>query len=317
MRFGVQLPQYGRFAGPDALLRMARAAEDLGWDAVWTSDHVVIPRPHTDRFTEVFYDVIATLGFVAARTGRVRLGTSVLLLPYRHPVMLAKQVATLDALSKGRTIIGVAPGWMAEEFEILGVPHRGRGKLHDETLRAMIQMWTSEDTAFAGEHYRFPGFAFAPRPVQKPYPPIWIGGNDRRALRRTVELGTGWHPITSLRIGLTLEQLGERIRELRELAGKHGRDPEEITLSLRAPLAFEAGPGRLSEFLTFIGDPDAITRRLDRCAALGITDVLFDTFYSMPDRMETGTIEDFVATMERFTREVRPRLAAGEGRACS
>lgn len=317
MRFGVQLPQYGRFAGPDALLKMARAAEDLGWDSVWASDHVVIPRPHTDRFTATFYDIFATLAFVAAQTSRVRLGTSVLLLPYRHPVMLAKQVASLDALSKGRTIIGVAPGWMEKEFEILGVPHRGRGKLHDETLRAMIKIWTSEDTAFAGEHYRFPGFEFAPRPVQKPHPPIWIGGNDRRALRRTIELGTGWHPITSLRIGLTLEELTDRIRELRQLAHDHGRDMGEITLSLRAPLAFEGGAGRLSDYLTFIGDSAEITRRLDRCAALGITEVLFDTFYSIPDRMEAGTIDDFIRTMERFSREVRPKLVAAQSPACS
>lgn len=307
MRFGVQLPQYGRFAGPDALLKMARAAEDLGWDSVWASDHVVIPRPHTDRFTATFYDIFATLAFVAAQTSRVRLGTSVLLLPYRHPVMLAKQVASLDALSKGRTIIGVAPGWMEKEFEILGVPHRGRGKLHDETLRAMIKIWTSEDTAFA----------FAPRPVQQPHPPIWIGGNDRRALRRTIELGTGWHPITSLRIGLTLEELADRIRELRQLAHDHGRDMAEITLSLRAPLAFETGAGRLSDYLTFIGDAAEITRRLDRCAALGITEVLFDTFYSIPDKMETGTIDDFIGTMERFSQEVRPKLAAAQSPACS
>lgn len=310
MRFGVQLPQYGPFASPDALLQMARAAEDLGWDSVWTSDHIVIPRPHTDRFTATFYDIIATVAFVAARTSRVRLGTSVLLLPYRHPVLLAKQVATLDALSKGRTIVGVAPGWMEKEFEILGVPHRGRGALHDETLRAMIKIWTSEDTAFAGEHYRFPAFEFAPRPVQKPYPPIWIGGNDRRALRRTVELGTGWHPITSLRIGLTLEELAERIQELRRLAEMHGRDVRDITLSLRAPLAFEGDAGRLSSYLTFIADPGEVTRRLERCAALGITEVLFDTFYSIPGKMETGRIDDFIGTMERFSREVRPELAA-------
>jgi Luciferase-like monooxygenase len=224
-------------------------------------------------------------------------------------VMLAKQVATLDALSKGRTIIGVAPGWMAEEFEILGVPHRGRGKLHDETLRAMIKMWTSEDTSFAGESYRFPAFAFAPRPLQKPYPPIWIGGNDRRALQRTVELGTGWHPITSLRIGLTLDQLAGRIQELRQLAEASGRDPREITLSLRAPLAFEGGAGRLSDYLTFIGSAGEVIRRLERCAALGITDIVFDTFYSLPGQMETGTVDDFIRTMERFSREVHPRLA--------
>lgn len=309
MRFGVILPQYGRFASGEAMVRMAQAAEDLGWDTAWGSDHTIVPHPYLERFSEMFYEIFTSLAYVAARTKRIRLGTSVLLLPYRHPVSLAKQVASLDQLSGGRTIIGIAAGWMQEEFEVLDLPFRERGRRHDEAARALIHIWTSDSPVFQGEYYRFSGFAFSPRPLQRPYPPLWIGGNDRRALRRVVEFGTGWHPITSLRIGLSLEELGERIRELRAMAEEGGRRFEEITVSLRAPLAFGGDPGRLSNLLTFIGSSDEITRRLEICTKLGVHSVEFDCFYSMPDLMQQGAVDEFIKTMERFAREVQPRFA--------
>lgn len=251
---------------------------------------------------------MVTLGFVAAHTRRVRLGTSVLLLPSRHPVMIAKQIASLDQLSGGRLIVGIAPGWMEEEFQVLDVPYRARGRRDDEAVRAMIELWTADEPSFQGEFYRFSGLAFSPRPAQKPYPPLWIGGNDRRALVRTVELGSGWHPISSVRIGLSFDELGQRISELRALSEARGRRFEELTLSIRAPLAFEGDPGRLSGLVTFIGSVDEITRRLERCVALGVSDVLLDCFYSIPGRVEEPSIDEFLRTMERFSREVRPKL---------
>ncbi len=308
MRFGVGLPQHGPAASPEALVRMARAAEDLGWDSVWASDHVVIPDPYLDRFGAPFYEVFATLGFVGAHTRRITLGTSVLLLAYRHPVMLAKQVATLDHLAGGRTIIGLAPGWMREEFEILDVPYAGRGRRADEALQALIHLWTAADPAFEGQFYRFAGFAFAPRPLQRPHPPLWIGGNDRRALRRTVEFGTGWHPISSVRIGLGLDELEASVRELAALARARGRDPAEITVSYRAPLALDHDGSALGHRLHFIGSTDEIARRLQRCARIGVEHVVFDCFYSVPGKLATGSVEEFIATMERFSAEVRPRL---------
>ena len=150
MQFGVALPQFGRFASPEAIVRMARTAEELGWESVWGSDHTVIPQPYLDRFSGTFYEVFTTLAFAAAHTSRVRLGTSVLLLAYRHPVMVAKQVASLDRLAGGRTIIGVAPGWMREEFDILGLPFAERGRRADECLRALKTLWTQATPAFEG-----------------------------------------------------------------------------------------------------------------------------------------------------------------------
>jgi probable F420-dependent oxidoreductase len=308
MHFGISLPQFGKFASADSLLRMATAAEDFGWDSVWGADHVVIPTKYAERFDGTFYDLFTTLGFIAAATKRVQIGTSVIVLPYRHPVVLAKQIATLDVLSGGRTIIGVAAGWMREEFDILGIPYERRGQRSDECLRALKAVWTSPVPDFAGEWYRFADFICAPQPLQRPHPPLWIGGTDQRTLQRVVEFGDGWQPISSARIGLSIEEFAERITSLRRLAEQMRRDPATITLSFNLPLAFDMHPGPLGQYLTCIGSSDEIVRRLEHCARLGVTHLIFSCFYSMPSKMASENVDEFLTTMERFTREVRPRL---------
>lgn len=308
LEFGVALPQFGRLASPDALVRFARAAEELGFASVWAADHVVIPRPYLDRFGETIYEVFTTLTWVAAHTRRIRLGPSVLLLAYRHPVMIAKQVASLDRFAAGRTIVGVAPGWMREEFDLLDAPFEDRGPRADEALRALKAIWSSGSPAFAGRYYRFRDFAFAPQPVQQPHPPLWIGGNNRRALRRVAEFGDGWHPICSVRIGLALDELRAAVKELHILAAAHRRDPASLTLSLRAPLAFRGTPTTHGGHVTFVGSPDQIAERLAACAALGVRHVVFDLFYSLAGQVETGSLDQLLETMERFSREVQPRL---------
>jgi len=308
LEFGVSLPQFGRFASPETIVRVARAAEDLGWASVWGADHIVVPHPYLDRFSETIYEVFTTLTYAAAHTKRVRVGTSVLLLAYRHPVMIAKQVASLDRFAGGRTIIGLAPGWMQEEFEILGLPFEDRGPRADEAIRALKALWGAENPSFEGKFYRFSEFAFAPRPVQQPHPPLWIGGNNRRALRRTAAVGDGWHPISSMRIGLTLEELRAALKDLHAMAAAEGRDPAALTVSLRAPLAFQGTPTTHTGHLTFVGSNDQILERLAACAAIGVRHVVFDLFYSLADQVETGSVAEFIDTMERFTREIQPRL---------
>lgn len=308
LEFGVALPQFGRFASPETIGRLARAAEDLGWSSVWAADHIVVPHPYLDRFSETIFEVFTTLMFAAARTRRVRIGTSVLLLAYRHPVMIAKQVASLDHFAGGRTILGIAPGWMREEFEILGLPFEDRGPRADEALRALKVLWTSDNPRFEGRYYRFGDFAFAPRPLQQPHPPLWVGGNNRRALRRAAGLGDGWHPISSMRIGLTLEELRAGIKELHAMAAANDRDPAALTVALRAPLAFQGTPTTHTGHLTFAGSADQILERLAACAAVGVRHIVFDLFYSLAGQVETGSVAEFVETMERFTREIQPRL---------
>ena len=199
MKFGLVMPQYGAFSSRQSLETMALMAEDTGFESIWCIDHIVIPNSHVDRFSATCYELFSTMGFFVGITKRVKIGTTIVVLPYRHPVTLAKQIASVDDLSGGRTIFGVAFGWIKEEYELLDVPFERRGARADEMLRVMDHLWAEGSNEFHGEFYDFEDFAFSPRPVQQPHPPIWIGGNDQRALERVVRYGDGWHPITSAR----------------------------------------------------------------------------------------------------------------------
>ena len=170
-------------------------AEELGYDSVWVSDHVVVPEANVANFGETVYDPLVTLGVVAGATRRVRLGTTVLIVPYRNAVVTAKMVSSLDALSGGRVVLGIGAGWVAAESAMLGVPFAERGAMTDEHLRAMIELWSSPEPTFEGKYTQFAALRFAPRPVQQPHPPIWVGGHSPAALRRTVAFGAAWHPI--------------------------------------------------------------------------------------------------------------------------
>jgi probable F420-dependent oxidoreductase len=288
MKLGFQLPQYGTFAGPAVIRRMALAIEERGFDSVWCGDHLVIPRPYEDRFSRVFYEVFTTLAFTAGFTERVRLGMSVLLLPYRPAATLAKTIASLDALSGGRTIVGVAPGWMEEEFAALGVPFAGRGRRFDATLAAMRRWWTEDDVE---------GAVCEPRPVQRPHPPLWIGGNGPRSRRRAAH-ADGWHPITSVRVGITLAELVAGIVQVHALAERAGRDPTAISMSLRAPLSFEERSR--DEALTFMAPVESVRARLEACRDAGVEHVVFDLFYSVPGGVLQGDVDGFLRTIDRF-----------------
>src|SRR5919199_3201946 len=188
MRFGLSLPHFQRVASPEAIQRVAQRAEQLGYDGIWVSDHIVIPVSAAERFGSMFYEPLTALGFVAACTSRVRLGTTVIILPYRNPLVTAKVLSTLDVLSGGRITAGMAVGWTEDEFKALGVPFQERGALSDEYIAAFKALWTQDKPAFQGRHVRFDNIAFEPKPVQKPHIPIWVGGNSKRAIRRAVAL---------------------------------------------------------------------------------------------------------------------------------
>ncbi len=204
MKLGAHLPVYGPAATRDTLLGFARRLEELGYDSLWASDHVVIPWDIGSRYpygatgefplspTTDFLEPLTALAMVAAVTERVRLGTTVLVLPHRHPVLTAKALATLDHLAPGRVILGAGVGWMREEIELLGAPYDRRGAWSDEAIRVMRACWREERTAFAGEFFRFDPVGCYPKPRAGTIP-IWIGGHTPRALRRTAELGDGWH----------------------------------------------------------------------------------------------------------------------------
>jgi probable F420-dependent oxidoreductase, Rv2161c family len=240
MEIGCHLPTQGPLANGEALVAFCRAAESRRIASLWVSDHVIFPRhvppgypggrfPHApDR---AYLEPVAVLSAAAVVTQRARLGASVFILGHRHPVVMAKLLTSIDALSNGRLICGVGVGWWKDELEILGVPFHARGRQADEILRVFKALWTQANPSHEGEFYRFRDLGFAPKPVQKPMPPIWVGGDSPGAFRRVVTLGDGWHATSK-----TPAQLREGLTRLRAAADAAKRPFDSLTLSIRNPL---------------------------------------------------------------------------------
>ena len=191
MHFGVILPNYGEGSSPDGIRRVAEAAEELGFDSVWATEHVIVGPEGIDPYGRV-YAPFATLAWIAGWTERVKLGTSILLVPLHHPVHVAKETATLQELSGGRFLaLGVGMGWHAPEYEAMGVPFEGRGRRGDETIRVVKALWSGA-REYEGERWSFEDMTSEPQP--DPLPEIWVGGSSELAIRRARELGDVWHP---------------------------------------------------------------------------------------------------------------------------
>ena len=246
MKYGFTLPGRGPLATPETLGRIARTGEELGYDALFTGDHILVPRniaspyPYTEggEFpgspSGESMEQLTLLAFLAGQTSRIRLVTSVIIVPHRNPLVAAKALATLDVLSGGRLVVGVGVGWMREEFEALNLPpFEERGAVTDEYIRAFKELWTSDDPHFEGKYVSFDNISFLPKPVQKPHPPIWVGGESRPALRRTAELADGWYPLGSnptFPMG-TPEQLAAGLERLAGYARRFGRTRRRSRLS--------------------------------------------------------------------------------------
>jgi probable F420-dependent oxidoreductase len=206
----------------------ARVAEKLGFDALFVSDHLCIPPDDIEGSGGRYLDVLATLAYLAGVTDRIRLGVSVLVLPYRPAVLTAKQVATIQELSGERMILGVGVGWMKREFEALSVDKRMRGRISNETLRVLRHLFGTQAQAYRGDLVSFPPFVFEPRPA---CPPIWIGGNGDPAIARVLEFGDGWHPM------LPADKLKPAVTSLKENLKARGRG--EIEIVVRRGLRFD------------------------------------------------------------------------------
>jgi probable F420-dependent oxidoreductase len=191
VHFGVILPNYGHGSTPDGIRRAVEAAEELGFDSVWATEHLIVGPEAVDPYGRV-YAPLATLAWIAGWTERIRLGTSIVLVPLHHPVHIARETATLQELSGGRFhALGVGMGWHRDEYEYMGVPFEGRGRLGDETIRAVKALWNGERN-FEGGSWSFRGATSEPQP--SPVPELWVGGSSERAIRRARELGDVWHP---------------------------------------------------------------------------------------------------------------------------
>ena len=240
MDIGCHLPTQGPLATGEALTTFAREADRRGIASLWVSDHVIFPRTATGSYPggrfphppdKPYLEPVVTLAAAAVCTTRARLGASVFILGHRHPVVMAKMLTSIDALSAGRLICGVGVGWWKEELEILGVPFNRRGRQADEILKVFTTLWSDAHPSFEGEFFRFRDIGFAPKPVQKPRPPIWVGGDSPGAFRRVATLGDGWHATSK-----TPTEFRDALPRLRAAADKAGRAFDTIELSLRYTL---------------------------------------------------------------------------------
>ena len=220
MKYGIAIRNMGPQSTRATIRACAAAAESLGYDAVFVSDHLCIPPDQTEGSGGRYLDVLTTLAYLAGSTEGIRLGISVLVVPYRPAVLTAKQLATIQELSGERVILGVGVGWMKPEFDALGVDKRQRGRITDETLRVIGHLFSHDAAAYSGDTVSFPAFVFSPRPAQ---PVIWIGGNGEKAIARVVEFGDGWHPM------MAADKLKPAVAELRrKLTAKNRSDVEIV-----------------------------------------------------------------------------------------
>ena len=300
MRFGFYLPTRGATATPEALEALVARAETLGFTSVMIADHVVFPTTIDSKYPYTAdgrfpgqgdaLEQLALMAFVAARSTRLRLVSSVMILPYRNPVFTAKALATIDVLSRGRVTVGVGVGWLREEFEALASPSFDRrGAVSDEYLRVFKTLWTTSPASFAGEFYRFENLQCLPQPVQKPHPPIWIGGHSRAALRRVARFGDGWHPVgANPGAALPPDELEALLDELHRLTQAEGRDPGRLTISYKAPVYDAGRPPRPREpRRPFRGSADDIKADIDALARLGVSEMVFDfRSESLPESLE-------------------------------
>ena len=311
MEYGFYLPSGGPAAQPDNLARIAQQGDKLGFFCMVMPDHVVQPRVVESQYpysitgdiqqahstaSDERLEQITTLAYLAGITEQIKLVTSVMIIPYRNPILTAKMLSTLDMLSKGRLILGAGVGWMEEEFELLNAePFAERGAVTNEYLRAFIELWTNDDPTFEGKYVNFSNITFLPKPVQKPYPPIWIGGQSKPAIRRAAQIGDAWHPVGAIPAApLEPEELAENLVLLHDYAEKAGRDPSKIQVSVKAPLYDANSSDDIRR--RFSGSADEVRQDVQTYADVGVTHLIFDFRTADPNQTEDR--------MARFSEEV-------------
>ena len=293
LEFGYHLPIWGPAATRETLIAVARRVEALGFDSAWASDHVVVPFTIRSRYpynapgdfplppTANFLEPLTALALVAGVTERLRLGTTVLVLPHRHPVLAAKILATLDHLAPGRVILGAGVGWMREEIELLGAPYDQRGAWTDEAIGIMRACWSQERPSWEGRFFSFPEVGMAPKPAHGTIP-IWIGGHTPRALRRVAELGDGWHAAFA-----SPDTMRKGLADLKQACAKVGRDPANITLSVRMGLSARKPAQEIADEIKALRD-------------IGVSHIIVET--------RVTSVDDMTTLLDRFTTDVRPKL---------
>jgi probable F420-dependent oxidoreductase len=317
MQIGFNLPISGPMSAPEIVTRIAREGEAMGYDYLTLTDHILLPNlkvpgyPYSESgefFTEGpqnRHDQLTAATYIAAKTSHIQLVLAVMVVPYRPAVLAAKMLATVDVLSGGRLTVGIGAGWLESEFDAVATtPFAKRGAVTDEYIRAFRTLWTEEAPRLQGDWVKFDEVLFEPKPVQKPHPPIWVGGESGPALRRAARLGDAWYPIGSNNKHLldSLPRYRAGIERLRKFTGEAGRDPAKIALTYRIKRYGEAVPDRASdgERRLFSGSTADIASDFRALRDLGVSAVDID--FERPDA------DASLAEMRRFRETVLARL---------
>ena len=306
MRHSIVAPQVGALGHPDLLASVATAAETLGFDGIWVLDRLLAPLVPSEpypasadgvlpaEFRRVL-DPIATLSFLAARTTRVGLGTSVLATPLYSAAVLARQLATIDVLSSGRLQVGLGGGWSSDELRAVGAPTDHRGARNDEFIETMLRVWTADVVSYDGRFEQIPASRIDLKPVQRPHPPIHLAAYSPVTMRRVARYANGWNPA-----GVPIAVIPQMFESIRGMAAEFGRDPEEIRLIVRGNVVLTPSPLD-HDRPSFVGSFAQVIDDVRRCEAIGADEVILDAqFTTVAESAERylGFLEDLaVATV--------------------
>ena len=310
MRYGFSLPVRGNLATHDGIVGIARHGERLGFVSATIADHIVFPTSVESKYpydasgnhpsTGDAIEPLSLMAFAAGRTSTLRFITSVLILPHRNPVLAAKMSATIDVLSQGRVTLGIGVGWLREEFDAVGAADFDRrGAVSDEYLAIYKKLWSPGPVEHHGEFYSFGPLRCEPLPVQRPHPPIWVGGHSKVALRRTARHADGWHPIGTVATAeLRPAEFGGLLDDLKRMTEAEGRDYNDITIAFVARLHEAPKPIATADRMPFTGSDAQLIEDVEVYRKLGVSHLSFD--------FRAPTLEQTLDRMEWFAREVMP-----------
>ena len=286
-------------ATTEAIVKTAVKAEELGFDALFVNDHVIVDdSPRSEPWRNV-YDPLMVLSYVAARTSKILLGTSVLIMPYRNPIVTAKMIATLDQMSGGRAIAGIGAGWSEAEYDALGVPYHERGARTNEYLRLWKACWEPGPTTFQGRFFSFDAMHVNPKPLQQPHPPIWIGGSGQPSLRRAARHAEVWQPTPT-----SLPDLKANQAYLHDFSAEIGREPPRTRMSFRVNFSNITGSSSSGDRPTGQGAPEQVASDMKRYrqeAGLEEFQINFNG---------SGSLQNLLDSMDVLVEEVIPKVDA-------
>ena len=308
MRFGFYLPTRGPLATRESLSALLRAGESAGFSSVMVADHIVLPTRITSAYPYTVngnfvsdgdcFEQLAMMSFVAGRTEKLRIVSSVMIVPHRNPVFNAKAIATIDVLSGGRVTVGIGVGWMEEEFAALhAADFKQRGAVTDEYIAIFKKLWSGEPVSHKGRFYSFEEVRCQPRPIQQPGPPIWVGGHSAPALRRVARLGDGWHPVGATAASpLPPAEVREKLETIARLMEQEGRDFSRLEVSYKAPFYDNGVPPEGDKRRLFTGGVEAALADIETFEKIGVHELVFD--------FRAGSLNEAVDRMHQFGADI-------------